>query len=257
MNSPSDEDLRRLLADRGSRAKLANESELLANTFLYASNRRSRGSVALAMAAALLAAVVLGIGALIPGSPLSDWLRPQVTPSATSPVATPMKSAAVSPTPSPSVGTSTFVGEGFTLTYPANWAVLSEYAHFGLHGPTVMGAVGIGEFSTGCAVDSTSVTCPADPHWVVPPDGVVLAYRFGGWLGPIFSLPPETPGPGEQSVDVGGRLAFRSDGALSMRIHFPGAPEFIEARWGAEYSGAPALIQAVLDSWVWTSPPIR
>lgn len=176
---------------------------------------------------------------------------------ANSPAGSPTEAPIPTTTPSPSVGISTFVGEGFTLTYPANWAVLREYAHFGEHGPTVMGAVGIGEFDTGCVVDSSSVTCPADPTWVVPPDGVVLAYRFGSWLGPLLPVPSETPGPGERSVDVGGRIAFRSDGAMSMRIHFPGAPEFIEARWGAESSDAPALIQAVLDSWVWTSPPIR
>lgn len=255
MNSPSDEDLRRLLADRGSRAKLANESELLAITFLSTANRRSHRGVALTMAAALLIAVVVAIGALLPGSPLSDWLQQQVAPSATAPVATPTTSAA-SPAPSSSADRSTFVGEGFTFSYPASWEVLSQYAHFGLHGPTVMGAVGIGEFNTGCVVDSSSVSCPADPNWVVPPDGVVLAYRFGAWLGPIVSLPAATPGPGERSVDVGGRVAFRSDGAMSIRIHFPGAPEFIEARWGADSSDAPLLIEAVLDSWVWISPPI-
>ncbi|MEO8468342.1 MAG: hypothetical protein ABI573_01595 [Chloroflexota bacterium] len=175
---------------------------------------------------------------------------------ATAPVASPTE-ATMPSSPLPSAGTSTFVGEGFTFAYPANWAVLSEYAHVGVHGPTVMGAVGIGEFDAGCTVDATSATCPADPNWVVPADGVVLVYRFGAWLGPIVSLPPETPGPGERSVDVGGRPAFRSDGAMSMRIRFAGAPEYIEARWGADSADAPMLIQAVLGSWVWTSPPIR
>lgn len=135
--------------------------------------------------------------------------------------------------------------------------MLSGFEHFGLHGPTVMGAVGIGGFDAGCTVDSSSVSCPADPVWSVPSDGVVVVYRFGAWLGPIVPAPSETPGPGERSVVVGGRIAFRIDGPASIRIRFPGAPEYIEARWGAASADAATTIDEVLASWIWTSPPIR
>jgi hypothetical protein len=74
-------------------------------------------------------------------------------------------------------------GDGFSFDYPDGWRVISGQQHTGLHGPSVMAAVGIGDFDLGCVSGPNSVTCPASPNWTVPDGGVVLAYHIGAWLG--------------------------------------------------------------------------
>jgi hypothetical protein len=160
----------------------------------------------------------------------------------------------VSPTPLPvDTAPAAFQGDGFRFTYPADWQVISGYQHMGFHGPTVAAAVGIGQFDLGCTVTSTSVACGADPHWAVPDDGVVLVYRFGAWLGMCFP-DPATPAPGQSRVSVGGRPAILSSSEGSMTWRFPGAPEFIEARWGPNNPVARGQVETAVATWAWTSP---
>lgn len=156
----------------------------------------------------------------------------------------------------PSTRLSTFRGDGFTFVYPADWRQISGYEHAGLHGPTVLAAVGIGDFNLGCSYTSTSVSCDSGPRWTVPDSGIVLVYRFGAWLGPIVPQPTPALGPGDTWVSVGGRATVLSETGHSLVWHFLGAPEFIEARWGP---GAPApvpsQVRAVVSSWQWTVSP--
>ena len=150
----------------------------------------------------------------------------------------------------------TFEGEGFSFDYPSDWQVISGYQHFGEHGPTVLAAVGIGGFDLGCTTTANSVSCPNSPRWTVPSSGVVLAYHFGSWLGPIAPQPTPSLGPGDEWVEVGGRSAILSRTEGSMIWHFPGAPEFIEARWGPDVSDvAPGRVDDVIATWHWASPP--
>lgn len=171
--------------------------------------------------------------------------------------------------PSPSVGTaappsppsttpvagalSRFEGEGFTFDYPEHWRLITGYQHAGIHGPTVLAAVGIGDFDLGCTSTVNEVTCNAEPSWTVPDDGVVLAYRFGAWLGPIAPQPTPDLGPGEEWVTVAGRPAVLSETGTSMTWHFPGAPEFIEVRWGPGVAElARSEVTMVIASWLWS-----
>lgn len=150
----------------------------------------------------------------------------------------------------------TFEGEGFSFDYPSDWEVISGYQHYGEHGPTVLAAVGIGGFDLGCTTTANSVSCPNGPRWTVPSDGMVLAYHIGSSLGPIFPQPTPSLRPGEEWVEVGGRSAILSRTDNSMIWHFPGAPEFIEARWGPDVSDiARGRIEAVIAAWRWASPP--
>jgi hypothetical protein len=147
---------------------------------------------------------------------------------------------------------STFQGDGFDFDYPRQWQVISRYQHAGMHGPTVLAAVGIGDFDLGCSYTSTSVTCDAAPHWTVPANGAVLAYHFSAWLGPTFVEPTPSLGPGDRWVEVGGRAAILSTTDQSMVWHFPGAPEFIEAHWGSLAAAeVRSQVQMVIDSWRW------
>jgi hypothetical protein len=162
------------------------------------------------------------------------------------------------PTSAPSLTaaepTATFRGEGFTFHYPARWNVLSGYEHAGLHGPTVLAAVGLGGFDLGCSYTSTSVGCGA-PIWTVPDDGVVLAYHIGAWLGPVVPYPTPTLGPGDTWATIGGRPAVLSRLPRGLVYQLPGAPESIEARWGAaDADQARAGVEAVIASWTWSSP---
>ncbi len=151
--------------------------------------------------------------------------------------------------------TTTFQGDGFTFAYPMAWRLISGYEHAGIHGPTVLAAVGIGKFDLGCSYASTSVSCDASPRWSVSDNGVVLAYHSGAWLGAVVPYPTPTLGSGDQWVEVGGRSAVLSQRALSLVWQFPGAPESIEARWGSAVADdARADVEAVIASWAWSSP---
>ena len=147
-----------------------------------------------------------------------------------------------------------FAGDGFSFDYPDDWEVISRHQHAGLHGPTVLAAVGLGDFDLGCTTTASATTCDSSPHWTVSQDGVVLAYRFGAWLGPVAPQPSPSLAPGDTWVQVGGRSAVLSRTNTSMAWHFPGAPEFIEARWGSESAEvAPGRVEMVIDTWQWDS----
>lgn len=152
----------------------------------------------------------------------------------------------------PPVATSTFEGQGFTFEYPQTWRVISGFEHAGLHGPTVLAAVGIGDFDLGCTSTPNSVSCDAGPQWTVPDDGIVLAYRISAWI-PSHPQPAPILARGERWVRVGGRDAVLSLGVSSMSWHVPGAPEFIEVRWGGSIDDADArtLAEAVISTWHW------
>ena len=146
-----------------------------------------------------------------------------------------------------------YEGDGFSFQYPDGWRVITGYQHYALHGPTVIVAVGTGDFDAGCWVTSTSVTCGA-PRWTVPADSVVLAYHLGGWLGPINPWPTPSLGPADRWEEVGGRSAVLSRTPTSLRWAFVGAPEFIEARFDPTIAEqASAEVQSLISSWRWDS----
>jgi len=145
-------------------------------------------------------------------------------------------------------------GQSFTFEYPADWQVVDDAQHFGLHGPTVYAAVGVGDFDSGCRQDANSTSC-SQPQWLVPDDGMVLAYHMRPWLG-MDPDPMPSLEPGDQVTEVDGRAAIFHQTALSMRWHLVGAPEYIEARWGQDAAAsAPAVIEAVIGSWRWLGDP--
>ncbi len=148
-----------------------------------------------------------------------------------------------------------FAEDSFSFDYPDDWKVISGFHHYGLHGPAVLAAVGIGGFDLGCRETANSVSCDGAPHWTVPADGIVLAYRFGAYL-PSHPQPTPSLAPGDEWVEVGGRGAILSRTSTSMTWHFPGAPEFIEARWGLDAAQvAPGRIEMVISTWHFDSPP--
>jgi hypothetical protein len=180
----------------------------------------------------------------------------RTTPSAT---ATPSEPAAASLAVAASAipFANHFAGDGFSFDYPGHWREISGYLHAGRHGPTVLAAVGVGDFDLGCsAAETNSMTCSAGPRWTVPNDGVVLAYRFDAWLGSIAPQPTPVLGTGDRWVDVAGRRAVLSETGTSMLLHFAGAPEYIEAHWGAAVAeDARAEVEATVAAWVWSRTP--
>lgn len=153
--------------------------------------------------------------------------------------------------PSQSSATTTaFIGQGFGMEYPVEWQVISRFHPYGINGPIVMGAFGIGSFDAGCTETPNSTSC-GSPTWSVPDDGVVLVYRFEAGLG-FGDRPDPVPGPGETLVLVGGRAAVRSRSELAERWTLLTDYEFIEARWGVDADPTvEAQIDAVIASWVW------
>jgi hypothetical protein len=204
-----------------------------------------------------LAVLTLCLGIVLLGCSV---VRPAASPASTEPdvIATfppDVRSLAASTDPSPIGGVAHFQGESFSFDYPADWRIISGYQHFGEHGPTLLVAVGTGDFELGCATAANSVTCDSSPTWAVGEGRIVLAYRFDAWLG--STVPESTPSlrVGDEWFEVDGRSAIfsRTDG--SMIWHFPGAPESIEARWGPELNKeAPSLVEIVVASWAWDLP---
>jgi hypothetical protein len=182
---------------------------------------------------------------------ITATIRITVVPEGASPEA---RVTTAEPTQATSPQLAHFEGVGFRFDYPDDWPVISGYGQAGMHGPTVLAAVGIGDFDLGCTTTSDSVSCPNSPTWTVPSDGVVLAYHVGSWLGPIAPEPTPSLGPGDAWVVVDGRVAVLSRTDTSMTWHLAGAPEFIEARWGPDVAQeAPGWVEAVIASWHWES----
>jgi hypothetical protein len=141
-------------------------------------------------------------------------------------------------------------GDGFDFVYPESWRVIAPYHHYGIHGPTVIVVVGTGGFDSGCVETSDSTSC-SDVQLTVPPDGVVVAYHLGAWLG-RGHWPSPSIGPTDQPVRVGGRQAVLSETATSVRWAFLGAPEYIDASFGAEVADdARSQIEVLIASWRW------
>jgi hypothetical protein len=143
-----------------------------------------------------------------------------------------------------------YAGASFSLDYPSDWRVIRGLAHYGIDGPTIVVALGTGDYDLGCTVTANSVACQGS-RWVVPSSGVVVAYYYLSFL---RTHPQPTPslGPGERWVDVGGRAAVLAQTATSMLWHFPGAPEFIEARWGAANAErSRAEVETMIARWRW------
>jgi hypothetical protein len=143
-----------------------------------------------------------------------------------------------------------FIGRGFALEYPVDWQVIGDFHPYGMHGPTVMGAVGIGSFDAGCTETATSTSC-GSPTWSVPANGVVVVYRFEA--GPGFVDRPDlVPGPGDALVLVGGRPAVLSRSERARTWTLETDFEIIEARWGPDTDPeVEAQVDAVIASWVW------
>ena len=147
--------------------------------------------------------------------------------------------------------------QGFEFDYPAAWNVISGYHEVVTHGPTVMAAVGNGDFDINCTGSFPGAVQCGDPIWTVPPDGVVLVYHLQDWpQGPVVPYPTPIVGPKDQWVEIDGRSALFSQGTDgTMTWSLLGTPEVIEARYGnAVADVATDQIQAVVDSWRWTVP---
>lgn len=146
--------------------------------------------------------------------------------------------------------TTVFAGRGFAFEYPVDWQVIHRYQAYGMHGPTVMGAFGIGSFDAGCTETPSSTTC-GPPVWSVPPDGVVLVYRFEAGLG-FVDRPALVPGPRESLVVLGGRPAILSQSERLRMWTLQTDFEFIEARWGPDADpDVETEVDALIASWVW------
>jgi hypothetical protein len=152
--------------------------------------------------------------------------------------------------PTPIAGFSRFEGHNFSFDYPSDWRVIAGFTMYG-NGPVVGGAVGIGDFDSGCRwLNEKDLRCDA-PSWRIPYEGIVLDYRIEANDGPG---PRPSLGPGEQWVDVGGREAVFTETGRSKTWQFSGLPEYIEVHWGAGLAEtAPALIDTLIASWQWAS----
>ena len=145
-------------------------------------------------------------------------------------------------------------GDGFDFDYPEAWRVIAPYHHFGHHGPSVIVVVGTGDFDSGCVETSDSTTCSTGAKLMVLPNTVVVAYHLGSWLGPRYPVPPPSLGPTNRWVAVGGRAAVLSETATTLKWAFPGAPEYIDARFGPEVADeARSQIERLIASWRWDS----
>lgn len=102
----------------------------------------------------------------------------------------------------------------FSFEYPSTWKVLGHYVACGLpHGPTIVGAVGIGSIDleayppagpgdhprpmaeVGPVPDTDTEYCPAAPNWTVPDSGVVVAIHSG----PVCCVMPRRDPPLHQA----------------------------------------------------------
>jgi hypothetical protein len=183
----------------------------------------------------------------------------------TQPRGTTDPAAVESASPSASVALTHYAGvqyEGgrFSFDYPASWRFLVGDQHWGLHGSSVGVALGIGRFDLGCSAIPPSgdseggVSCPGQPTWQVPEDGVVLAY-YSRPRGPVPPVgPTATPdlAPGEELAMVDGRPAAKSETPISVVWQLNGGIEIIEARFGPANAGiAGAQVDALIATWRW------
>ena len=148
-------------------------------------------------------------------------------------------------------------GQAFAFDYPSSWEVIGGFHEVYTHGPTVMVAVGIGDYDINCGGSLPGAVNCGDPVWTVPDDGVVLVYRLQEWpQGPIAPYPTPEVGPADKWVQIDGRTALFSQGTgRSMSWSLLGTPEIIEVRFGSAVADtAPQQIQAVIDSWQWSAP---
>ena len=155
---------------------------------------------------------------------------------------------------------SQYEGGQFSFDHPVTWRILAGDERWGLHGPAVGVALGIGGFDLSCSVIPPSgeseggVACGSRPTWQLPEDGVVLAYYSKPWGVPIEAGPTVVPelAPGEELAMVDGRPAARSETPTSVVWHLNGGPEIIEARFRpANAAIARAQVDALLASWRW------
>ncbi len=136
--------------------------------------------------------------------------------------------------------------------------MIGGYHAVATHLRTLMVAVGFGNFDLACTGSFPGAISCEDYKWTVPEDGVVLVYRMEEWpQGPIEPYPtPSVEAEDDHWVEIDGRTAlFSQAGDGIMRWDMLGTPEVIEARFGSGASNtAPPEIQAVIDSWHWTTP---
>ena len=135
--------------------------------------------------------------------------------------------------------------------------MIGGYHAVATHLRTLMVAVGLGNFDLACTGSFPGAISCEDYKWTVPEDGVVLVYRMEEWpQGPIEPYPTPSVEPGDHWVEIDGRTAlFSQAGDGIMRWDMLGTPEVIEARFGSGVANtAPQEIQAVIDSWHWTTP---
>jgi hypothetical protein len=182
--------------------------------------------------------------------------------------------ATASPSASPSPATVTTerlltysAGSPETFQYPASWRIISGYWSPTRNSPAVSWAVGTGDFNLGCRVSETGVSC-VKPSWIVPDDGVVVAW-YRSASNPAFSIDSplgSSAAPGYMRVNLGGEAcrgiaagtclpADMIESPTGLVLYFNGNKiSVLEARWGsnnAERSRAQVL--ALIDSWRLTS----
>jgi hypothetical protein len=224
-------------------------------------------------------ALVVVLGACSPSQsptpsaePADSGFRAETPSPAVSVLVTPPSSQRATPSPSippaTPAGLAHYSGQGsneyasgsghaFTFDYPSAWNVISGFHEVYAHGPTVMMAVGIGNYDINCTGSLPGAVDCGDPIWTVPDDGVVLAYTLQDWpQGPAVPFPTPKVGPDDAWVEIDGRAAlFSRDASGQMTWSLLGTPEVIAARYGASAGPAAATeIQAVIDSWKWAAP---
>lgn len=221
--------------------------------------RKTRvGAIGAVALVAVLAFVAAGTGAFgLAHSGAAD------TPSSAV-VATASRSAPPSPVTVTTEPLLTYgAGSPETFQYPASWRIISGYWSPTHNGPAVTWVVGTGDFNLSCLVSETGVSC-GKPSWIVPDDGVVVAW-YRSASNPGFSIDSplgSSAAPGYMRVNLGGEACRGSaagtclpadmiESPTGLVLYFNGNKiSVLEARWGpdnAERSRAQVL--ALIDSW--------
>jgi hypothetical protein len=163
------------------------------------------------------------------------------------------------PTASPWAALAHYDADNISFDYPAGWAIITDYQHWGLHGPTIEFAVGTGTADAGCTLLPASstelggVAC-GSPTIAATGDQVVVVWYEGAGLG-IAPLPARTLAPGEARDTIGGMPAIESHGDGWIRWQVSGAG-YIEGRWGPNASAGELEVRALVAS-LRIAPPTK
>jgi hypothetical protein len=141
--------------------------------------------------------------------------------------------------------------DGISFDYPSTWDVISGYEHWGIHGPSILFAVGTGTVDSGCVVEPASgmfeggVSCDSEATGRATGDQIVVYWYEGAHLFNPDPLPWTTPGPGMTTIDGHTAIEFGTPNSIRWRI---GSVDYIEADWGPDAVDAEAQVRALVAS---------